>query len=197
MNGFAKRICCISSTLGQPFILLMVLSVSFLIIHRAPTITGTVVILRCQFFFFHFLFPGFCIYLYFLIWCNLLTLTYQLEVMFFVAFFYFLNHNIWSIALHSSNSLDSKFLENWISFAYNNLLGLISTIWYSIVFSNEYFVPSVGAVKYTNCFSANGLDCSNECLGYDTKQLDGEVSVMLEVWRIWSTHSQVHSGPEW
>ena len=29
----------------------------------------------------------------------------------------------------------------------------------------------------------------NECPGYDTKQSDGEVLVMLELWGIWSTPS--------
>ena len=31
-----------------------------------------------------------------------------------------------------------------------------------------------GSVEYTNCISAEGLDSSNEHLGYDTKQPDGE-----------------------
>ena len=41
----------------------------------------------------------------------------------------------------------------------------------------------------------------NECPGYDTKQSDGEVPVMLELWECGiSLHchcSQVHSDPEW
>ena len=37
---------------------------------------------------------------------------------------------------------------------------------------------SAGAVEYTNCISADSL---NECPGYDTKQSDGETSVMLEL----------------
>ena len=39
----------------------------------------------------------------------------------------------------------------------------------------------VGAIEYTNCFSAEGWDLSNECPGYVTKQSDGEVPVMLEL----------------
>ena len=34
-----------------------------------------------------------------------------------------------------------------------------------------------------------GVPHSNECPGYDTKQSDGEVSVMLELWGMWSTLS--------
>ena len=32
-------------------------------------------------------------------------------------------------------------------------------------------------------------DPHNACPGYDTKQSDGEVPVMLELWGIWSTAS--------
>ena len=41
---------------------------------------------------------------------------------------------------------------------------------------------SVGTVEYTDCISAEMLDSPNECLGYDTKQSDGKVPVMLELW---------------
>ena len=60
-----------------------------------------------------------------------------------------------------------------------------------------------GAVEYTDCFSAEGVrtPSPNKCPGYDTKQSDGKVPVMLELWRMQSTPSlpllQVHSGPEW
>ena len=40
---------------------------------------------------------------------------------------------------------------------------------------------STGAVEYT--------DCTNECLGYDAKQFDGEVPVILGLWGMWSTPS--------
>ena len=42
----------------------------------------------------------------------------------------------------------------------------------------------VGAVEYTDCFSAEGYDPHppNECPVYDTKQSDGEVPLMLELW---------------
>ena len=48
-------------------------------------------------------------------------------------------------------------------------------------------VLSAGAVEYTVCFSANGLDSPNECPVYGTKQSDGEDPVMLETWGIRST----------
>ena len=44
-----------------------------------------------------------------------------------------------------------------------------------------------GAVEYTNCFSAEGLDSPNKCPEYDTKQFDGEIPVMLEFWGMRST----------
>ena len=42
------------------------------------------------------------------------------------------------------------------------------------------FAQSAGGVEYTDCFSAEGYDSPNECPGYNTKQSDGEVLVMLE-----------------
>ena len=48
---------------------------------------------------------------------------------------------------------------------------------------------STGAVEYTDCFSAEGLDSLNECLGYGTKQSDRKAPVMLELWGMWSTSS--------
>ena len=46
---------------------------------------------------------------------------------------------------------------------------------------------SAGAAEYTDCFSAEGWDSSNECPGYDTKQSDNEAPVMLETWGMGST----------
>ena len=46
---------------------------------------------------------------------------------------------------------------------------------------------SAGAVEYTDCISAGGQDPPNECLGYDTKQSDGEVPAVLELWGMQST----------
>ena len=56
---------------------------------------------------------------------------------------------------------------------------------------------SAGAVEYTDYFSTEGYD---ECPGFNTKQSDSVVTVMLELWGMRSTlhchRSQVHSGPE-
>ena len=46
-----------------------------------------------------------------------------------------------------------------------------------------YLAQSAGAVEYTDCFSAEG-NPHNECTGYDTKQSDSKVPVMLELWGI-------------
>ena len=41
-----------------------------------------------------------------------------------------------------------------------------------------------------DCISVEGVRLfPNECPGYDTKQSDGEVPVMLELWGMWSTPS--------
>ena len=57
---------------------------------------------------------------------------------------------------------------------------------------------SAGAVEYTDCTSAEGLDPPNECPGYDTKQSDGEVPAVLELWGIQSTPSLPSlPGPLW
>ena len=55
-----------------------------------------------------------------------------------------------------------------------------------------------GAVKYTDCFSAERKDSSNKHPRYDNKQSDGEVPVMLEFWGMWSTISlPLLLGPLW
>ena len=52
---------------------------------------------------------------------------------------------------------------------------------------------SIGAVEYTDCFSAEGVHPRpNECPVYDAKQSDGEVPASLHCHCI-----QVHSGPAW
>ena len=60
---------------------------------------------------------------------------------------------------------------------------------------------SAGAVEYTNNFSAEEVRIPNECAGYDTKQSDGKVPVMLELWEcgvpLHCHRFQDHSGPEW
>ena len=48
---------------------------------------------------------------------------------------------------------------------------------------------SAWTVEYIDCFSAERQDSRNECPGYDIKQSDGEVPVMLELCGMQSTHS--------
>ena len=57
----------------------------------------------------------------------------------------------------------------------------------------------VGAVEYTDCFSAKEVrPPPNECPGCDTKRSDGEVPVMLKLWGMWSTPSLPSLlGPLW
>ena len=61
------------------------------------------------------------------------------------------------------------------------------------------FAQSAGAIEYTDCTSAEGkTPPPNECPGYDTKQSDGEVPAMLELWGMWSTPSLPSlPGPLW
>ena len=71
----------------------------------------------------------------------------------------------------------------------------------SQIFKSNIFAQSAGAAEYTDCTSREGPDFLNKYLGYDTKQSDGEVPVMLELWGMRSTPSlpslPVHSGSEW
>ena len=52
--------------------------------------------------------------------------------------------------------------------------------------TKKCLVQSAGAVEYTDCFSVEWYP-RNECPGYDTKQSDGEVPAMLELWGMQST----------
>ena len=55
---------------------------------------------------------------------------------------------------------------------------------------NLPFAQSAGAVEYTNCFSAERLPphpTPKRVSWYDTKQSNGDVPVILELWRMRST----------
>ena len=83
----------------------------------------------------------------------------------------------------------------------------------NIVYSSTFFKEinsdgisqnTVSMAFFIDCsvsFSPERYDSSNECPGYDTKQSDGEVPVMLELWGMRSTpsltSSLVHSGLTW
>ena len=64
--------------------------------------------------------------------------------------------------------------------------------------TQPFISQSAGAVEYTDGTSAEGKDPPNECPGYDTKQSDGEVPAVLELWGMWSTPSlPLLPGPLW
>ena len=68
----------------------------------------------------------------------------------------------------------------------------------TLTINTKYLAQSAGAVEYTDCTSAEGYDTPNECPGYDTKQSDGEVPAVLELWGMWSTPSLPSlPGPLW
>ena len=64
---------------------------------------------------------------------------------------------------------------------------------------NEYYCPVSWGCRIHRLILCRRVRPHNECPGYNTKQSDGEVSVMLELWRILlhCHRFQVHSGPEW
>ena len=62
------------------------------------------------------------------------------------------------------------------------------------------FAQLAGAVEYTDCTFAEEArpPSPHECPGYDTKQSDGEVPVMLELWGMQKTPSLLLlPGPLW
>ncbi len=68
--------------------------------------------------------------------------------------------------------------------------GKISLFMYVISICSLINLPSWLGLEYTNC--------TNECPGYDTKQSDGEVLMMLGLWGMWSTPIlPLLPGPLW
>ena len=68
---------------------------------------------------------------------------------------------------------------------------------YSVITKIYSLAQSAGSVKYTDCTST-GVRHPNKCPGYDTKQSDGEVPVMQELWGMQSTLSLPSlPGPLW
>ena len=61
------------------------------------------------------------------------------------------------------------------------------------------FAQSAGAVEYTDCTLAEGVrPLPNKCPGYDIEQSNGEVPVMLELWRMQCSPSlPLLPGPPW
>ena len=54
-------------------------------------------------------------------------------------------------------------------------------------YPKKVIAKSDEALEYTICFSEEGWDSPNECPVYDTKQSDGEVPIMQELWEMRST----------
>ena len=55
-----------------------------------------------------------------------------------------------------------------------------------------------GTVKYTHCISTKGnTPPPKKCPGYDTKQSDGQVPIILELWGMQSTLFSLLPGPLW
>ena len=61
----------------------------------------------------------------------------------------------------------------------------VSSVTYPL--SSSKIAQWAGAVEYTYCTSAEGVRPPQKCPGYDTKQSDGEVSIMLKLWGMQST----------
>ena len=59
----------------------------------------------------------------------------------------------------------------------------------NIICIKNCLAQSAGAAEYTDCISAEELDSPNEYSGCDSKQSDGEASVMLGLWEIRSPTS--------
>ena len=54
----------------------------------------------------------------------------------------------------------------------------------TVLILTQCIAKSAGAVEYTDCASAEEQDSHERVSWYDTKQSNGEVPVMLELWRI-------------
>ena len=77
----------------------------------------------------------------------------------------------WRVSIHYSLILESNRSVLKLSILDRNT-------WYYITVYSKNF----GTVEYIDCIYAEGLYFPNECPGYDTKQSDGEIPVMLELW---------------
>ena len=64
--------------------------------------------------------------------------------------------------------------------------------------SSTLFCPVSWGCRIHRLLLCRGVRPPNECPGYDTKQSDGEVPAMLELWGMRSTPSlPSFSGPLW
>ena len=64
--------------------------------------------------------------------------------------------------------------------------------------NDKYWIELLVSAIIKNQLTAERYDHLNECPGYDAKQSDGEVPVMLGLWGMQSTPSlPLLSGPLW
>ena len=79
----------------------------------------------------------------------------------------------------------------WVTLDYGRQL-------YLLFYYSSLIAQSARAVEYTNCISEWEVRLPQRVSWiYDTKQSDGEVPVILELWRIWSTPSLPLSQVLW
>ena len=105
--------------------------------------------------------------------------------------------------------LPKKIHHFWITlfFCFLHIVGIISIYIYiyiyicvcvCVLYSHTVLAQLPGVTEYTDCISTEEQDSPNKCLVFDTKQSDGEVPVMLELWRMWSTPLLASlPGPLW
>ena len=78
---------------------------------------------------------------------------------------------------------------NWIAWNTTVLTFKLNCLKYFILHLTLCFALSARAIEYIESFCAEKQDFPSECPGFDTKQSDSEVLVMLELYRIRSTPS--------
>ena len=63
------------------------------------------------------------------------------------------------------------------------------SIFFWMIFCFFFLLMKAKKIEYTGCTSAEGYKnpTPNKCPRYETKQSDGEVPIMLELWGMWNT----------
>ena len=85
------------------------------------------------------------------------------------------------IAVRKLLSIITSWIHNW-------LITFITITWNYRIFCEILVLGPVGCDCIIHRLHlCGGVRFLNDCLRYDTKQLDGEVPVMLQFWGMWST----------
>ena len=86
-----------------------------------------------------------------------------------------------------------RFFLSWSMYTFFvNCMYMYVCVWFTEYGYHWMIAQSAEGVEYTTASLQRGKTPhthSNECPGYDSKQSDGEVPVMLELWGMWSTPS--------